>query len=243
MKSLLKRIINGFLAHMNLKVIRNDVSVISGINLFADLKVLLKTESPVCLDVGANIGQTIDNLLKAFQDPCIFSFEPSESTFKILSSKKYTKRVNLYNYALGSEAKELEFINYNKANLSSFLAMDQDRENRFRKVVERSRETVKVETVDYFLSKKGIGKIDLLKIDTQGYDLEVLSGGANALEHGLIRFVLVEINFVKMYKGQASSDELLSLLRRKGYYLIDLYEKERQQNTLAWCTALFGRRD
>jgi hypothetical protein len=81
-----------------------------------------------------------------------------------------------------------------------------------------------------------------LKVDTQGYDLEVLLGAEESLKNGLIKNVIVELNFVRMYKGQSSAKEIIDLLARYNILLIDYYEKERQNNTLAWCTALFGRR-
>ncbi len=247
MQNLLKKIINRSLAPMNLKVSRVHKNVLSGINLFDDLQLLIKTDSPICLDVGANVGQTIKHLLNTFRNPYIYSFEPSKNTFQILKSKEYSDRIFLCNYALGREITKREFINYNNSYLSSFLPLDSSDENRFRDVTENNRELVKVETVDNFLSKLNIENVDLLKIDTQGFDLEVLSGAEKALQNGVVQNVLIELNFVKMYVGQSSSEDIINFLGKHGLFLIDYYEKYRQNErkggtTLAWCTALFGRR-
>lgn len=90
MKILLKNIINGCLAPINLKVSRARTNTVSGFNLFTDLQLLINTDSPVCLDVGANTDQTIDHLLKTFRNPYVYSFEPSANTFQRLKSKKYS---------------------------------------------------------------------------------------------------------------------------------------------------------
>ena len=213
-----------------------------GVNLFDDLRQIIDKDSPVCLDVGANKGQTIDALQKAFRNPYIYAFEPSTETFKLLQSKELGERIFLYNKALGKKRQKREFINYNRHTLSSFLPLDPDVENRFREVDVNNREIVEVDTVDRFLQNENIGNVDLLKIDAQGFDLEVLSGAKNALQNGVIRNVLIELNFVKMYKGQCSPGDVISMLKEHDIFLIDYYEKERQNYRLAWCTALFGRR-
>jgi len=84
--------------------------------------------------------------------------------------------------------------------------------------------------------------VDLLKIDTQGFDFEVLLGGEKSFERGAIKNVLIELNFVRMYEGQGATIDIIEFLGKHEVHLIDYYEKVRQNNTLAWCTALFGRR-
>ena len=238
----LKKIVNRCLDPVKLKPVRARNNSRFGVNLFDDLGQLIKKESPVCLDVGANKGQTIDSLRKAFRDPYIYAFEPSTKTFEILKSKKFGERIFLYNKALGKKRQNREFINYNRHTLSSFLPLDSDEENRFREEAVNNKEIVEVETIDGFLQHENIGDVDLLKIDTQGFDLEVLLGARNALQSGAIRNVLIELNFVRMYEGQCSPEDIVSILKENDIFLIDYYEKERQNYKLAWCTALFGRR-
>ena len=242
MRSFLKKTINRCLKPANIELVRTHKDNLPGGNLFHDLRRVINKDSPVCLDVGANTGQTIESLLKAFPCPYIYSFEPSSATFKTLQSKNFGDRVFLYNNAIGQEKQNREFINYKNSALSSFFQLDPNEENRFRDVGEISRETVQIDTVDQFLKNKNIDAVDLLKIDTQGFDLEVLAGATNALQSGVIRNVLVELNFVRMYQGQSSAEDIVHFLGENGLLLIDFYEKVRQNHTLAWCTAFFGRR-
>lgn len=242
MKSHLKKFVNGCLSPFNLKVVRALNKTLSGVHLFDDLKQIINKDSPVCLDVGAHEGQTIDSLLKVFSNPFIHAFEPSTKIFQILHSKKFCDRVFLYNLAFGKERKKRDFFNYNNSCLSSFLPLDSDAENRFRLVGLESKETVEVDTVDRFLQQKNIDDVDLLKIDTQGCDLEVLLGAKDAFQNSVIQNVLVELNFVRMYEGQSTPEDIIHLLIENNILLIDYYEKVRQNKTLAWCTALFGRR-
>jgi hypothetical protein len=103
-------------------------------------------------------------------------------------------------------------------------------------------EKVSVDTVDNFSEKHSIARINLLKIDTQGYDLEVLHGAKQALAAGTVDNVLVELNFAQIYKFQPSPAEIISYLEDYRFALVDFYEKYRSGNSLAWCTALFSKR-
>lgn len=215
---------------------------ISGIDFREDLKLAIGSERPLCLDVGANEGQTIDLLQSLFDRPTIHAFEPSRKMFQTLQLRDFGSGVSLHKVALGNEIKTQEFINYKNSCLSSFLPLDTHAENRFRSVEIESREFVEVTTVDRFLQQNRISIVDLLKIDTQGFDLAVLLGAVEALQRGAIQNVLVELNFVRMYSGQSAPRDIIEFLAKHNMCLIDYYEKVRQNQTLAWCTALFGKR-
>jgi hypothetical protein len=81
--------------------------------------------------------------------------------------------------------------------------------------------------------------IDLLKIDTQGFDLEVLRGAAEMLCRRAIDTLLVEVNFISLYKGQGSFGEVERFLAEKGYGLLTLYEVNRPNFCMRWATACF----
>ena len=64
MTSFIRTLVNTVLSPFNIRVVCIPRNAISGFLLFEDLKKVINTESPVCLDVGANKGQTIDSLLE-----------------------------------------------------------------------------------------------------------------------------------------------------------------------------------
>ena len=238
----LKQLIKGFLRKCNRKLVYVPQGTLSGIHLFEDLKLVIVKERPVCLDVGAHVGQTIDLLQRSFNKPTIYAFEPSSTMFQILQSKEFVSQVFLYNLALGKVTCKREFTNYKISTLSSLLPLDIHEENRFRNVEMVNKELVEIDTVDNFLKQNCINYVDLLKIDTQGYDLEVLLGAEEALQRGVVQNVIVELNFVRMYKDQSSAKDITDLLTSYNMSLVDYYEKERQDNAIAWCTALFSRK-
>jgi FkbM family methyltransferase len=56
---------------------------------------------------------------------------------------------------------------------------------------------VSVRTIDDFCAEQAIAEIDLLKIDTEGYDLQVLEGARSLLTRGRVRFVYSEFNVLQ----------------------------------------------
>lgn len=215
---------------------------LTGFNMSYDLQFIIKSECPVCFDVGANKGQTIGLFKKTFKTPQIYAFEPSSELFGKLKLKDYDSQVFLYNLALGQQNCQQEFINYKIPELSSFLLLDNDRDNPFRNVKIKNKEIVDIKTIDLFVKENNINRIDLLKIDTQGYDLEVLQGAQDCFQKGLIDNVLVELNFIKMYDNQSDLHSISTFLADRNLYLVDYYGKVYKKHTLGWCNGLFTKR-
>ena len=92
-----------------------------------------------------------------------------------------------------------------------------------------SEELVKMSTVDIFASEHNIKRIDLLKIDTEGFDLEVLKGAENMLASGRVSFVLTEVGFHLSDKSHILFDEVRKFLLEKGFSVFGFYGQ-----TLEW---------
>jgi FkbM family methyltransferase len=227
-----KRLVKAFLSPRN---------AVSGHDLGDDLGVVIQDPAPVCLDIGANAGQTIALLRGAFHDPLIHAFEPSTRMYAFLQAQQFGSRVMLHHCAVGSRTEQREFINYRASDMSSFLQLDPHDDNRFRSLEVQDTEIVRVTTIDEFIGAHAVRRIDLLKTDTQGYDLEVLRGADRSMHAGIVQNVLVELNFVRMYSGQAATGEITAFLNGHGFRLVDYYEKFRANHALAWCTAFFTR--
>lgn len=214
----------------------------AGYDLKHDLKAIVDSNNPVCFDVGANQGQTIQLLQQCFASPVIHAFEPSSTTYSSLVSQSFGPQVHLHQMALGEHSGTAEFRNYKHSDLSSFLPVNPDAENIFAEVELISLESVSVNTLDQFCAGQNIEQIDLLKIDTQGFELPVLRGGIELLRNKQIKTVLLELNFSMLYEKQSDPLDILHLLRDCGLRLVDYYEKERLRGKeLSWVTALFTR--
>ena len=85
--------------------------------------------------------------------------------------------------------------------------------------------TVKCTTIDLFCAERKIKKIDVLKIDTEGFDLEVLKGADAMLKRGVISFVYFEFNDIQPGENSAGGalDPIDAFLRRYQYRFIASY--------------------
>lgn len=134
-------------------------------------------KNPVVFDVGANDGQYLEYILKYFPDAEIHSFEPSSACFKGL--QKYKKQnVHLHNLALSSENHEMT-LNFDHEGAPTASVYTHDQEVTIHK--SGKTETIHAVTLDSFCESNGIDKIDFLKIDVEGHELDVLKGAEKML--------------------------------------------------------------
>jgi FkbM family methyltransferase len=207
-----------------------------------DLPVLVSCDKPVVLDVGANKGQTIELMLSALRAPLIFSFEPNPTLAAHLSRTYGSLGIEVTQAALGSEEGTTILNVADSDDLSSILEFSRAKENPFYEahtVVDRV--TVPMLTLDTWAKKRNVQGIDLLKIDTQGFDLEVLKGATEMLSERRPRTILIEVSFISIYEGQCSFCDINDFLRSRGYALLTFYEIARPHLNIGWATACYLR--
>ena len=239
MKEKLKKI----LSRLHIRLLREPAGIVMGHDLWRDLDLLLAdSAAPLCLDVGANHGEMTAAMLQLRPTACVHAFEPSAKCQAIFRERfRDQPRVTLVESGLGDEEGMRKFHGYANDHLSSFLPLHAGAVNPFQHEPEVTSDSVSLTTLDRYAAKCALGPIDLLKIDTQGYDLRVLQGTSGLLQAGAVRHVLIELNFIPLYENQAAPEEIITLLARHGLHLVDFYEKCRREQRLAWCTALFRK--
>jgi FkbM family methyltransferase len=152
-----------------------------------------KTPVKTFFDIGAHWGETTEGALKAFPTARVFSFEPHPKNFtRLRSTFAGESRVSLHEIAIDREQRTGTLFKYSQSEISS-LSPDA------RYAVAYSKQQtgtlmVSCHTLDDFCQQLAIPSIDVLKIDTEGNELNVLIGGARLLKQGAIRFVYLEFN-------------------------------------------------
>jgi len=146
----------------------------------------------VVFDVGANKGEfskLVSNVLKNVQ---IFSFEPHPTTFDILKNNcKNNQNINLFNCALSSEEGKLELFDYKLKDGSSHASLSSEIFSTVHKA-EIISHKVDVLTVDLICNENQIDIIDFLKIDVEGYELDVLKGAKEMILHNNVKYIQFE---------------------------------------------------
>ena len=207
----------------------------TGRNPLADVRLFLQRDDPLIFDVGANVGQSVAEFKEAFPNSTIHSFEPSPHTFETLRARaaRYSA-VHLHNFALGSTTTRMTFKENDRSTMSSFLPMGQYGWGTIARET-----TVDVNTVDEFCRRHGIGHIDLLKSDTQGFDFEVFKGAEHAFRSNMISLIYFEVIFSDMYEGLPAFGDVYNFLVDRSFRLVSFYESHYQDDLASWTDALF----
>jgi FkbM family methyltransferase len=147
----------------------------------------LKESSPVIFDVGAHTGQFLNEALKRSSSGCVIhAFEPAASSFRKLSAAfAEDMRVQLNRAALSRlVGSGVLFYDEPASQLASLTA---------RRIFGNAKsEGVRLDTIDEYCSQNEIDKIDLLKLDVEGHELEVLQGSTDMLRREAIYQILFE---------------------------------------------------
>ena len=104
--------------------------------------------------------------------------------------------------------------------------------------VEQSRE-IKTRRLDSLLDEYGFHRVDILKVDAQGCDLEVLRSAGDFLRPDRIASVVVELNFRTFYSGQQPWWATVALLQERGYQVSALEQHFDSAGLIHWADALF----
>lgn len=169
----------------------------------------------IILDVGANIGQSAIRFRAAFPSARIISFEPIASTFAELERNTQGLGIELYKLALGAESK-VGTMYLTSVSLTNSLIEPPES-------ALRGSEVVEVITIDQFVRKHRIERIGLLKIDAEGFDLEVIRGAAETLASGAVRFVLVEVGLHRDDGRHPLFDVVRDTLASSGFNVFGFY--------------------
>ncbi|MGD1063730.1 MAG: FkbM family methyltransferase [Terracidiphilus sp.] len=140
----------------------------------------------VVFDVGAHDGayveaarRVVDSRLRAF------SFEPQDVCFEILRARyESDPRVSLHKTAISNHVGAGELFYAEQGESFASLSRQSDAQTKAQKV--------RVTTVDQFCDENGVGRIQFLKIDTEGQEMEVMQGASRMIEEGRIDFIQFE---------------------------------------------------
>jgi FkbM family methyltransferase len=180
------------------------------------------------VDVGAHNGESVPLFSKNFQITNVYSFEPSVLNFKTLikQASKEIKKGRIVNFkpnniGLGSEATNV-YLNKSIDSASSTINSININSNYYLKKVKFfgntnknfffEKEKIGISTLDLILCNEKLFSIDLIKIDTEGYEYPVLMGGKEILK--ITKFIIFEHHYdnmiVKTYKFSDLNSYLIS---------------------------------
>lgn len=196
-----------------------------------------RTRIHTVLDIGANAGQFSGPFHKAFPTAVIHCFEPVAATFARLSRRfEDDGQVHCHNLGLGSREGEADiFVNPDDTESSLVTHYGAYRE-----------ETVKLSTVDAFCQRQGLEQVDLVKIDTEGFELEVLKGATSMLADHRIHLLQVETELIPSKRVFILLQDLHGFLAPFAYELFGIYHQHQHWDgtkSLHFVNALFASKE
>ena len=185
------------------------------------------------IDIGAHKGETIKLFLQNFNINRILAFEANPLISKKLEKKiknyKYFNKVNLIECGIGDKEDTKDLIIFNEKSSSTFNSINKDtkyykrKENfltffKFNKNVPENKLQIKIYPLSYFKEVDDFNKIDILKIDTEGYELNVLKG--LSYDHfKKIKYIYFEHHYDLMIKKNYTYCDIRNFLNKNNFYL------------------------
>lgn len=196
------------------------------------------------LDVGANVGQFSASIRQLLPGAQIYAFEPVEDCFRELSrSNSGDGLFQSFPYALGAED-GVAALNVNDFTpSSSLLTMANAHVTEFPHTEKTLETKVEIRRLDSVAPDLDLSGPYMVKVDVQGFELQVIEGGRETLKHADV--VIIEINFAQFYEGQPSFDDIYRDLRMCGmqFYGVMQQSHSLRDDRPLFCDALFVRTD
>ena len=199
--------------------------------LLASLSVM-KKRGVICgidsiWDVGANTGQFAFMAHTVWSELPVYSFEPDLKVFAQLEKnfKKFELQGQCFPYALGENAGNRDLYHCEDTVNTSLLEPDE-----VSKGLVAKKTQVECKTLDGMLDMITTSQSPLLKLDVQGYEAHVLRGADKFLSH--CRYVLAEVTFTSQYKGGVHADELMCMMRERGFICTQIVDALRDKSSV-----------
>lgn len=190
--------------------------------------ILRKLEIGIAIDGGANQGQWAKRLRKSLPFIEINSFEPVSGQFKILqSNSRSDSNWRVFHAALGS-VEGSENINLASNNsMSASLRNPTQHLQAHPNVLFNGTEIIEVKRLDSF----NFGNPEdllFLKLDVQGFEIDVLKGSEKTLER--VAVIEVETSYRQMYEGEMNHTNLVSWLESRGFEVFTISQPSFDRN-------------
>jgi FkbM family methyltransferase len=183
-----------------------------------------------CIDIGAYTGTWTAMFKDIFPDSKVLMIEAQEGKRADLESilKLFNKSVS-YEIALLA-AEHDKAVRFHEMETGSSVFEESSS-------IERTTKEVKTETLDSLLKRhSAFTKPCFLKLDTQGYELEILKGAEKTLPH--VQAILLEASLLPINSGCPLIAEVIRFLDEKGFQLFDFCSQVRRNDQVLWQTDL-----
>ena len=198
--------------------------------------------TPIIFDIGAYVGDTVEQYMTEFPKATIHAFEPTESSFAELKSRyANSKAVRCNKFAVIDREGIAKFNTNEFSPTNSYLSTHEEADSYWGDNLLNTNNVVQIKTIsiDSYCEKNEIDRINLLKIDVQGAELSVLNGAEHMLDKKNIDIIYLEVLYVPTYNNQSEYYEIEKFLQQKGYDLYGMFNLTYGNNRVKQADLLF----
>lgn len=192
----------------------------------------ISSEKTVIIDVGAHRGESLKSFDKnAVKSYVYIGMEPNPDAYvdfknvadKIKSNKS---EVHCLTSAVGNRDGKVTFLKTKESAVGGILPPVKGLAER----VPTGDHSINLEfevdlvTVATLVKRFNLTSVDILKIDTEGYDLEVLRGAKEVIEAKIPKIIITEVFFVPYRENQAYFWDIAKFMEDCGYHFVNLYD-------------------
>ncbi len=187
-----------------------------------------------CLDIGAYEGYWTQGFKEIFADCAVMMLEGQ--TLKEPALKKVAAVLPDVEYKIALLGATESIVNFNIYDTASSVLAE-------RNITNAKVETRTLTPLDKLLENSPLARPDFIKIDTQGYELEILKGGEKTLSHA--EFVLLEVSFLDIYINCPLVTDTVTFMKERGFVVYDICTlmKRPLDNALFQADLLFVKED
>ena len=162
----------------------------------------------IVLDIGAHKGEFLNHIKKIKSIRKVYSLEPQKMIFNELLKEIDNKKFFAYNIAISNNNGKQK-MQINDFSMTSTLSKlnEKSKYYKIKNLIignkKKKFEFIKTEKLDFFTKKRKLKNIDLLKIDTEGHELNVVKSGFKTLKK--TKYLLVEFRQNDLYLNYSSS--------------------------------------
>lgn len=191
------------------------------------------------LDVGANVGKFARAALGVWPEASVIAFEALPAAARQLgSARQLAGRVEVHAVALGSHDGTITFHPHEYSLSSSALSVPADLQARYAWAREGPPIEVPLQRLDSLLAGRRLPTPLLVKLDVQGFELEVLGGGLDTLRQASA--LVIEQAFDTVYEGQPLFGESHRFLESAGWSMVRILDWRREAGRVAEIDCLYA---
>ena len=180
----------------------------------------------IVVDIGAHKGEFLNHIKKIKSIRKVYSLEPQKKVYGELLKEIDNKKFFAYNIAI-SNRNGKQKMQINDFSMTSTLSKVNENsiyykiKNLIIGTKKKKFENIKTEKLDFFTKKRKLNKIDLLKVDTEGHELNVVKSGLKTLKK--TRYLLIEFRQNDLYLNY-SSQALHKIVLKNNFKLIKKFK-------------------